>query len=141
MESSVLDVEARYASLLTSGQTQMDAGNYQEAKKLLTDAKQVKLTEEVVRLLITCDAKIEEKRIADRKALYEEKMDFGRYKIVRKKSSGKYGAIDANGEERIPCKYLSVGKAENGRAFERLDNLFDIYKADGTLAIEGATYY
>lgn len=141
VESSVLDVEARYASLLTSGQIQMDAGNYQEAKKLLTDAKQVKLTEEVVRFLITCDAKIEEKRIADRKALYEEKMDFGRYKIVRKKSSGKYGAIDANGEERIPCKYLSVGKAENGRAFERLDNLFDIYKADGTLAIEGATYY
>ena len=53
----------------------------------------------------------------------------------------KYGAIDTKGEERIPCKYISVGIAEQGRAFERPDHLFDIYNTDGTLVGEGLSYY
>ena len=60
---------------------------------------------------------------------------------VRKKSNNRYGAIDSKAEERIPCKYLSVGIADNGRAFEREDNLFDIYNSDGSLISEGLTYY
>lgn len=40
-----------------------------------------------------------------------------------------------------PCKYRNVGIAENGRAFERKDGLFDIYNADGVLVNEGSTYY
>ena len=99
------------------------------------------MTEDVVRLLITCDEKEAEKLLADRKAQYEEKMTFGKYKIVRKKSTGKYGAIDTNAEEHIPCKYLNVGIADNGRAFEREDGLFDIYNTDGTLVSKGLTYY
>ena len=75
------------------------------------------------------------------KTQYEEKMAFGQYKIVRKKANNKYGAIDTKGEERIPCKYISVGIAEQGRAFERPDNLFDIYNTDGTLVGEGLSYY
>ena len=58
-----------------------------------------------------------------------------------KKSNGKYGAIDQNAEERIPCKYLSVGRAENGRAFEREDHLFDIYDANAKIINSGVTYY
>ncbi|MGM9759883.1 MAG: serine/threonine protein kinase [Parabacteroides sp.] len=135
------ELDAEYARLLALGREQMDMTNYAEARRLLTDAKNVKLTEEVVRLLIDCDAKAEAKQLADRKAQYEEKMDFGKYKIVRKKSTGRYGAIDANAEERIPCKYLSVGKADNGRAFEREDNLYDIYRADGSLASQGVIDY
>ena len=73
-------------------------------------------------------------------AQYEEKMAFGDYRIVRKKSNGRYGAIDENGYEKIPCRYLSVGIAEGGRAFERTDNLFDIYNTKGELITEGATY-
>ena len=68
-------------------------------------------------------------------------MAFGPYKIVRKKSNNKYGAIDTKGQERIPGKYLSVGIAEQGRAFERPDNLFDIYNTDGKLVGEGLSYY
>lgn len=140
-ESSAATLDVRYAELLAAGKERMAAADYGTAHQLLAEAKETKLTEEVVRLLITCDERAEEKRIADRKALYEEKMDFGKYKIVRKKSTGRYGAIDANGEERIPCKYLSVGKTDNGRAFEREDNLFDIYRPDGTLVNSGVTYY
>lgn len=140
-ELSASEIDSEYLSLVNSGKVKMAASDYAGAKIDFTKAKDIKLTEDVVRLMIGCDARLEEKRIADRKALYEEKMTFGKYKIVRKKSSGLYGAIDTNGEERIPCKYLSVGKAENGRAFERSDNLFDIYNANGTLVNEGLTYY
>ena len=140
-QPSEAEINAKYAHLIAAGKEKMAGADYIAAKQFFTEAKSTKLTEEVVRLMITCDEKAEEKRIADRKALYEEKMDFGKYKIVRKKSTGRYGAIDINGEERIPCKYLSVGKADNGRAFEREDNLFDIYKADGSLVNKGATYY
>ena len=135
------EMNEKYNSLIASGKEKMAKADYSGAKKDLSEAKDTKLTEEVVRLIIACDEKTEEKRIADKKALYEEKMAFGRYKIVRKKSNNRYGAIDSKAEERIPCKYLSVGIADNGRAFEREDNLFDIYNSDGSLIIEGLTYY
>lgn len=135
------EMNEKYNSLIASGKEKMAKADYLGAKKDLSEAKDTKLTEEVVRLIIACDEKTEEKRIADKKALYEEKMAFGRYKIVRKKSNNRYGAIDSKAEERIPCKYLSVGIADNGRAFEREDNLFDIYNSDGSLISEGLTYY
>ncbi len=135
------EMNEKYNSLIISGKEKMAKADYLGAKKDLSEAKDTKLTEEVVRLIITCDEKAEEKHIADQKALYEEKMAFGRYKIVRKKSNNRYGAIDSKAEERIPCKYLSVGIADNGRAFEREDNLFDIYNSDGSLISEGLTYY
>lgn len=138
---SEVKIEERYASLIASGKAKMAAADFDGARKDLTAAEEVKLTKEVVQLLIACDTKAEEKRIVDQKALYEEKMTFGKYKIVRKKSNNRYGAIDSNANERIPCKYLSVGKAENGRSFEREDNLFDIYNADGVLVSKGSTYY
>ena len=130
-----------YNRLLASGKEKMNAKDYSGAKNDFTLAKDQMITEEVMRLLIACDEKIEEQRVADKKAQYEEKMPFGRYTIVRKKSNNRYGAIDNNGNERIPCKYLSVGKADKGRAFEREDNLYDIYASDGSVITQGATYY
>lgn len=140
-EPTAEEIEVAYSTLISSGKTKMNNADYANAKKDFTKAKETKLTEEVVRLLIACDTKEAEKYLADRKALYEEKMTFGKYKIVRKISTGKYGAIDANAEERIPCKYLNVGIADNGRAFEREDGLFDIYGTDGALVSKGLTYY
>lgn len=130
-----------YNRLLASGKEKMNAKDYAGAKNDFTLAKDQMITEEVMRLLISCDEKIEEQHVADRKAQYEEKMAFGRYMIVRKKTNNRYGAIDDNGNERIPCKYLSVGKADKGRAFEREDNLYDIYASDGSIITKGATYY
>lgn len=130
-----------YNRLLASGKEKMNAKDYTGAKNDFTLAKDQMITEEVMRLLIACDEKIEEQHITERKAQYEEKMPFGRYTIVRKKSNNRYGAIDNDGQERIPCKYLSVGKADKGRAFEREDNLYDIYASDGSIITKGATYY
>ena len=136
-----MNVESRYQAFLQSGKAKLVKADFAGAKADLTQAKEAKLTEEVVRLLIQCDEGVEQQQIADRIAQYEEKMAFGPYKIVRKKSNNKYGAIDTKGQERIPCKYLSVGIAEQGRAFERPDNLFDIYNTDGKLVGEGLSYY
>ena len=134
-------VQSFYNQLLASGKEKMKAKDYTGAKNDFTLAKDQMITEEVMRLLIACDEKIEEQHITERKAQYEEKMPFGRYTIVRKKSNNRYGAIDNDGQERIPCKYLSVGKADKGRAFEREDNLYDIYASDGSIITKGATYY
>lgn len=138
---SPANADAAYSSLIASGKAKMNSGDYANARKDFAKAKEAKLTEEVVRLMITCDSKEADKALSDKRLQYEEKMTFGKYKIVRKKSTGKYGAIDTNAEERIPCKYLNVGIADNGRAFEREDGLFDIYNIDGALINKGVTYY
>lgn len=135
------EIEAEYAALIASGKEKMKKADFTNAKKDFTKAKETKLTEEVVRLLISCDEKEAAKLLANRKAQYEMKKTFGNFTIVRKKSTMLYGAIDSEANERIPCKYRNVGIAENGRAFERKDGLFDIYNADGVLVNEGSTYY
>lgn len=135
------EVTEKYNRLIASGKSKMAQADYAGARRDFSEARDTRLTEEVVRLMIDCDERAEAKRVADKIAQYEEKMAFGKYKIVRKKSNNRYGAIDSDGEERIPCKYLSVGISDNGRAFEREDNLFDIYNTDGALIGEGRTYY
>ncbi len=134
------DVDVLYEELLSSGKAKMNAADFVGANEDFNKAKELKLTEEIVRLSIANDEKAEESRISEKKALYEEKMSFGNYKIVRKKSTGKYGAIDDKGNERIPCIYLNVDIAEDGRAFEREDKLFDIYNVNGVLVRSDVTY-
>ena len=132
---------ARYVALVASGKMKMERGAYADAKRDFASAKEIKVTEEVIRLSLACDDRIEEDNVHARKALYEQGMPFGSYTIVRKKQNGRYGAIDAQGIERIRCIYLSVGRSENGRAFEREDHLYDIYNANGTMVARGLTTY
>jgi serine/threonine-protein kinase len=132
--------ENRYRGLVVSGKQKMNQADFAGAVEDFNKAKELKLTEEVVRLSVANEEKAEEKRIVDKKALYEEKMTFGNFKIVRKKSTGKYGAIDDKGEEKIPCKYVSVDIASEGRAFEREDKLFDIYNTSGVLVKSDVMY-
>lgn len=134
-------IEANYAALLSSGKTKMNEGNYADAKIDFAKAKDIKVTEEAIRLSMVCDEKIEEQDIMARKALYDASMPFGNYTIVRKKQNKRYGAIDSKGIERIKCIYLSVGRSDNGRAFEREDHLYDIYNSNGVLVGKGLTTY
>ena len=141
MQPTAEEIDAEYATLIASGKDKMEKADFTNAKKDFTKAKETKLTEEVVRLLIACDEKEAAQLLAEKKNQYEIKKTFGNFTIVRKKSTMLYGAIDSNANERIPCKYRNVGIAENGRAFERKDGLYDIYNADGVLINEGSTYY
>jgi len=130
-----------YDEWIYSGKENLKNGNLQAAQEDFAKAKELRITEEVIRLQIDTQEKIDLQRIMEKRALYEEKIHLGQYIIVRKISTGKYGAIDEKANESIPCKYLSVDKAENGRAFEREDSLFDVYGEDGSLVSEGVAFY
>lgn len=141
VQLSDTELNAQYELLVESGKAKIDREDYEGAKKDLEEAKNLHMTEEVIRLIVNVDLKADEKRIKDRLAQYEQKMPLGNFLIVRKVSTGKYGAIDLEGYERIPCKYAYVDIAENGRIFVREDNLYDIYNENGDMVSEGLTYY
>ncbi|MDH6306340.1 serine/threonine protein kinase [Parabacteroides sp. PF5-5] len=135
------EIELQYEALRSSGITKMDNGDYFGAREDFNKAIELKPTKDIMRLSISNDEKIEQKAISDRKALYEEKMSFGRFKIVRKISSRRYGAIDDHGNEKIPCKYTNVEVVSDGeRAFVREDKLYDIYNTDGVLVRSDVTF-
>lgn len=136
-----VEIEENYARLIASGKKKMDIFDFSGARQDFISAKALKNSEDVDVLITLNRTKETEKKISDKKTQYEEKMSFGFNKIVRKKDSGKYGAINNLGEETIPCIYIGVGLAEIGRAFEREDHLFDIYNSEGELLGEGLTYY
>lgn len=140
-ETASANNEANYNRLIASGKEKMNIFDFHGAKNDFTKAKAIRITEEVVRMLIACDTKEAEYKIAKRKEAYDIKMDFGNLKIVTNKKNNLYGAINDEAEEVIPCKYITVGRSENGRAFEREDHLFDIYNEKGELLGSGLTYY
>ena len=134
-------IHEEYEALLKAGKSALESNSFEDARRDFIQAKELQLTEEVVRLLIACDEKEAKHLLVEKKKEYEEKRSFGKFMIVRKKSNGRYGAIDDHLKEIIPCHYLNVGISDHGRAFEREDGLFDIYNNEGKLINKGATYY
>ncbi|MDR2763646.1 MAG: protein kinase [Tannerella sp.] len=135
------EISEKYNALIASGKSKMEQKNYTEAKKDFEKASELKMTEETSRLHLECIEKEEDQKIAKRKEMYEMKMTFGNYTIVRNKSTKLFGAIDSRGEEKIKCIYLTVGISSNGRAFEREDGKYDIYNAEGLRIVDGVTTY
>ncbi|MDR0995110.1 MAG: protein kinase [Tannerella sp.] len=134
--------QQEYETLITQGKARMNAGKYAEASEDFNKAMDINGTEEVRQLMIANALKLEAKQTEERIAQYEDKMALGKLRIVRKKSTGKYGAINDKGEEIIPCKYNYVDMAGEGTwAFERADKLFDIYNSKGVLVRTDSTYY
>jgi len=128
-------IDAEYNSLMESGRAKMSQKNYTEATADFEQAQKLKPTMEVERL-------IEECTIETRKAQYKEVMPVGNLKIVQKRSDNKWGAIDNQGIERIPCNYLRASLTSNNRiAFERNDHLYDIYDANGDIKDSAASDY
>ncbi|MDR1675344.1 MAG: serine/threonine protein kinase, partial [Tannerella sp.] len=97
------EINGKYNALIASGKLKMEQKNYTEAKKDFEKAGELKTTEETSRLHFECIEKEEEQKIAERKEMYEMKMTFGNYTIVRNKSTKLFGAIDSKGEEKIRC--------------------------------------
>ncbi|MDH6356462.1 serine/threonine-protein kinase [Parabacteroides sp. PF5-9] len=136
-----INADTEYVAFLESGKKKMSEGDFMGAEHDFTSATEFKATEEVLALLFEAKEKAKEKAINEKRSLYEEKMTFGDLTIVRKIVTQKYGAIDKEANERIPCKYLMSRRSENNRAFEREDNLFDIYNEEGMLISGGVTSY
>lgn len=134
--------EKEYQSFLSSGKTKMEppkrdySGALEDFMKALeiVETTGIKSTLEVDHFIRTCNEKLNEQKRKERLANYEtfNTRNLGELKIVRNKKTGLFGAIDASGEERIPCKYITVNKTMNGLPeFLREDALVDIYDEEG----------
>lgn len=128
-------IEKEYKELIASAKTKLNKEDYSGAYNDLMNALDKKRTDEVLNLIRQCKEEEEENMIKERMAKYVEfdTNDFGELKIVRDRESGLYGAINAKGEEVIPCKYKGTDKSINGRAFLREDDLYDLYDSKGEL--------
>lgn len=133
------DLEIQYAAFVNAGNEKMVQTDYEGAKNDFRKAYDINPNDELWNKMFEAENKAREKEILERKSLYEQMMPFGDLIVVRKLSTDRYGAIDENGIERIPCKYLLSDNIEDGRAFQREDGLFDIYNRMGTILREGVT--
>ena len=130
-------IDEEYNSLLASGREKNEQKNYTEARADVEKANELKPNMEALQLLMEINTAEEADMIIARKALYEEIMPFGNLMIVRKKATGRWGAIDNTGHERIDCIYLRASTSGNDKAFERADdNLYDIYDVTGKRVAE-----
>lgn len=135
--------EREYQLFLSSGKAKMEppkrdySGALEDFMKALdlVETTGIKSTLEVDHFIRTCREKLDEQKRKERLAKYEtyNTRNLGDLKIARDKKTGLFGAIDASGEERIPCKYITVNKPLNGGLpeFLREDNLVDIYDEEG----------
>lgn len=135
------DKSVSYNEYLASGKRKYASEDYTGALDDFRTAQKFQVTNEIVRLEMETEEKIRLQEIKARKAQYEYMMSFGVYQIVKKISNGLYGAVDDGGNEIIPCKYISTGNTDGGKAFSREDLLHDIYNEDGKLIKEGVPYY
>jgi serine/threonine-protein kinase len=126
------NTEKKYSDYIASAKTQMRNNNYMEAYTDLMAAVTIKTTEEAIELIRQCKEEEEKIKIKERLSKYQIfAIDFGNLKIVKNLKTGLYGAINEKGEERIPCEYISVDQAINGRAFLRQDSFYDVYDEKG----------
>lgn len=133
--------EKEYQSFLSSGKAKMEppkrdySGALKDFEKALeiVETTGLKSTLEVDHFIRTCREKLDEEKRKERLANYEtfKDRDLGELKIVRNKKTRLYGAIDASGVERIPCKYITVNKTNGLPEFLREDGLVDVYDEEG----------
>ncbi|MDH6311836.1 Kae1-associated kinase Bud32 [Parabacteroides sp. PFB2-10] len=130
---------AAVSALIASGNEKMLLSDFRGAENDYTEAYKISLNDNLLNQIKEASKKAEEKDVEDRKAQYNTMMTIGNGEltVVRKKSTGKVGAINNAGVEIIECKYLVADWHEEGRAFQREDMLYDIYDENGKPIREG----
>ena len=130
-------MENDYQKLIFSAETKATIGGYEGAKDDLIKASELgkklgKNPTEVDNLIEEANKRIAGQEKEDISAKYD--FDFpplGDHRIVRLKSNGRIGVIDASGKEIIPCIYITTSIRGNNRAFIKEDNTEDIYDKNG----------
>ena len=150
------ELNAEFKALIAAGKEKMaaaqassEASDFKKATKdiveagnAFTKAGRIKTTDELFDLIGECRVKQNEILLAGRKEMYEEIKPFGELMIVQKKDNKKYGAIDAEAQERIKCKYLAAYRTQQGySAFLREDEMYDIYDTNGVMISERLSDY
>jgi serine/threonine-protein kinase len=112
---------------------------FNEALKLFKQAEFYMKNIDTEQYISLSEQELEKIEIQNRKNLYDDLMDFGNFVVVKKKTDDRFGAIDNEGHEIIPCKYLSTDLSLSGdnRLFQRDDKLYDLYAPSGQLLKQG----
>ncbi|MDL2255218.1 serine/threonine protein kinase [Parabacteroides sp. OttesenSCG-928-K15] len=133
------ELNATITALLASAYKKESEADYEGAQDDFKKAYALSSKDEHYNLSVEAGNKAKEKKIIERKAQYEIYMPIGKgnLTVALKLSTGKVGAIDEEGIERIPCKYLVADFHEEGKAFQREDNMYDIYDETGKKIHEG----
>jgi len=129
--------EKKYNDLVQDGLTKMSNGALEGALIDFKGAADVaKLLEksllEINRHIDVCNEKMKEQERNARLAKYEKIEMFGELYYVRRIDNKKFGCIDADGEEIIPCIYVNSVQMPNGnRSFFKDDGTSDIWDKFG----------
>ena len=116
-----------------------NAQDYKKAAKFIEEAESQMVTDDTKKYKLLCQNELEKIEIQKRKDIYDFFVEFGNFAVVKKKTSGLYGAIDDNGIEVVKCIYVSTQPSGNNRLFQRNDDLYDLYNTAGKLLAEGVT--
>ena len=143
--SEIAEYEKQYNNLIASAKETMEHGNFYQCRIDLSKANEInkkaelKSTYEVEKLLDQCSEKEKQQQIKTRLANYETYRDFGSgLTLVRHNNTKLYGAIDAEGNEVIKCKYETINQTSKGiPEFQLKGGLIDIYDGDGKLIKSG----
>jgi len=136
---STIQVDATYTAFIASGNERMDTGDYAGALDYYSKANEIKPTDDISSLIKDLKVRIEEKRLNE---LYDSRQfTLGDLTVVRNRFTQKWGAINSEGKEVIPCQYEYADKSGENRAFGREDGLNDIYDENGNLIVKGVENY
>ena len=138
------EYEKQYNAFIVSAKERMEHGNFYGCREDLLKAEEInkkadlKSSYEVERLRDQCLEKEQQLQKKERLANYETYYDFGSLKLVRHKTTKLYGAIDAEGNEKIKCKYETPNSTLSGiPEFQLKGGLVDIYDGEGNLLESG----
>jgi len=129
-------IEKEYNNLITNAKAKLEEKKYSEAKEELLKANRIKPSDEIINLIEKCNEEAEKIAIAEKLKQYDiyDKVASGsNITVARNKTTKLFGAIDAKGDEIIPCKYKNTDKHDIGRLFLRTDNNYDLYDSNGKL--------
>ncbi|MDR3219482.1 MAG: protein kinase [Dysgonamonadaceae bacterium] len=136
-ESEENNAREKYDALFNDALQAYIRGDYNKALQFFKEALSYNETTEIKQHIAMCEQELAKIEIEKKKNSYDIKMKFGNFDVVRKKSDGLFGAIDAGGNEVIPCMYINQALKGNNRLFQRTDNLYDLYAPSGTLLKAG----
>jgi serine/threonine-protein kinase len=137
-ETPIVDPkQENYNKSFSNALTAFNAQNYGKAAKFIEEAESYIVTNDTKLYKQRCKDELEKIEIQNRKNSYDSFVEFGNFVVVKKKTTGLYGAIDDKGIEVIKCTYISTMPSGNNRLFQKSADLYDVYDSSGKLLSEG----
>ncbi len=127
--------QEKYELHFNLGKSLFDKKDFKASKKEFETALLSKNTTEAKNYINLSVKELNTIEVNERKKLYEEVKVFGNFVVVRRKSDNRFGMVDKDWKEQVPCIYMSSSPNGDQRVFERTDGFFDIYSRDGKVPV------